>query len=63
MTKHKNKPKPNPQQKKEKFTSMVDACVQNVKERRKSAKTKDADNDAWRKQYVASLRSAPQRST
>ena len=63
MPKHNKKPKPNPQPKKDKVAIMVEACVKNVKERRKSLTAKDADNEAWRKQYAASLRSTPQRST
>ncbi|MEI7609637.1 MAG: hypothetical protein WCJ64_19835 [Rhodospirillaceae bacterium] len=59
MTKHRAKPNPLP--KKDKIALMIDECVKNVKERKKSLNTKNADNEAWRKQYLASLRSAPQR--
>ncbi len=63
MPKHKNKPKPNHEPKKDKITIMAETCVKNVKERKKNLDTKNSDNEAWRKQYAASLRSAPQRST
>ncbi len=63
MPNQKNKPKRNPQPKKDKIAIMVEVCVKNAKARRKSLDTKKADNEEWRKQYVASLRSVPQRST
>ena len=63
MPKQKNKPKPNHQPKRDKVALMVEACVKSVKERRRSLTAKDADNEAWRKQYSASLRAVPQRST
>ena len=63
MPKHNNKPKANPQIKKDSVALMVAACVKNVKDRKKAQKVKGTDNEAWRKQYAASLRSVPQRST
>ncbi|MEI8394688.1 MAG: hypothetical protein WCF85_08140 [Rhodospirillaceae bacterium] len=63
MPKHNNKTKPNPQLKKDNVALLIETCVKNVKDRRKSLKVKDTDNEAWRKQYAASLRSVPQRST
>ena len=63
MPKHKNKSTPSPQPKKDKTTILAETCVKNARDRRKSLETKNADNEAWRKQYAASLRSTPQRST